>query len=375
MGRPTAADTIEVGPVRIREQANGRFRLRWQDAGRERETTSPSLKDAKALALDIAIQLRDPAATLAAESTVGKLILRAIDPADHPSWGKRYIETLHCDVRNHIAPAMGDLTCGELSRRHCADLLNSMAAAGYSKHTIDRVRKALRLVVKEGVKLGIWRQGADPMADVRLPAAVGTVELDAVDHESIPTDAQASALCAALHGIQERYGVLGDLARLTGMRYSEILGLQAGDINLTTREIRVRRQRQHDAEAGWVANPPKTKAGRRTVVIAKELEPVLCGWLDRNSFAADDFIITTVSGTGISASNWADVMKRAKRLSGYPKSMTTHTLRHYCATRWLRLGAPVADVSRMLGHANPAITMKLYVSGDAESVDRMKGLV
>jgi integrase len=39
---------------------------------------------------------------------------------------------------------------------------------------------------------------------------------------------------------------------------------------------------------------------------------------------------------------------------------TVHSLRHFHASALLLAGIPIAEVSARLGHANPAITMRVY---------------
>jgi integrase/recombinase XerD len=46
---------------------------------------------------------------------------------------------------------------------------------------------------------------------------------------------------------------------------------------------------------------------------------------------------------------WA-VVKRCALLSGIKKNVTTHTLRHSCATHMLKAGAPIRHLQEMLGH-------------------------
>lgn len=45
-----------------------------------------------------------------------------------------------------------------------------------------------------------------------------------------------------------------------------------------------------------------------------------------------------------------DAVRSCVRLSGIPKRVSTHTLRHTCATHMLRNGAPVRYIQEMLGH-------------------------
>jgi len=52
-----------------------------------------------------------------------------------------------------------------------------------------------------------------------------------------------------------------------------------------------------------------------------------------------------MSGTSI----WS-VVKRSTYLAGIKKNVTTHTLRHTCATHMLKNGAPVRHLQEMLGH-------------------------
>ncbi|MCP4717126.1 MAG: tyrosine-type recombinase/integrase, partial [Deltaproteobacteria bacterium] len=46
---------------------------------------------------------------------------------------------------------------------------------------------------------------------------------------------------------------------------------------------------------------------------------------------------------------WA-VVKQCARLAGIKKNISTHTLRHSCATHMLASGAPIRHIQEMLGH-------------------------
>src|SRR5438105_2404353 len=53
-------------------------------------------------------------------------------------------------------------------------------------------------------------------------------------------------------------------------------------------------------------------------------------------------------------------IKRAARAAGVPWA-GIHTLRHSYATRLFREGVNVVTVTRLLGHHDPAFTLKTYV--------------
>lgn len=368
MGRPTAEGTVTVGTVNITER-DGKFRLRWVDGPKRRERTADTMADAQTMALDIAVELRSPQ-TARVDGSATALVAAAVDPADHPSWGDGHIETLEGDVRNHIIPAFKNLSCSEVTPRVCADLLNSMADEEYSAHTVDRVRKALKQVVEYGVLHGVWDAGRHPMVGVKMPVSLKSVDLDEIPPEEIPTDDQVAAFIDAMHRgpCGARNGLIVTLAAMAGCRYSEIIALRKSDFDVEKRTFKVTRQVVRRRGKPWRFGAPKSKAGKRTIAIDRTIADEVRAYLD--GFDGDAQIFFTKHASPVAPSNWAQAVKRARKVSGYPDSMATHTLRHYCATRWLRVGVPVADVARMLGHANPATTMKLYVSGDADTITR-----
>ena len=54
--------------------------------------------------------------------------------------------------------------------------------------------------------------------------------------------------------------------------------------------------------------------------------------------------------------NW----RRIKERMGVTKKFKIHDLRHNFCSLMLQLGHPIPQVQKMLGHANPCITMKIY---------------
>jgi integrase len=74
------------------------------------------------------------------------------------------------------------------------------------------------------------------------------------------------------------------------------------------------------------------------------------------------------------------------RLNFYPvlsraqlRHVTFHTLRHSCASAMIASGAPITEVQHRLGHANPAITLRVYshffTHGESAAADRLADFV
>src|SRR5512144_927007 len=71
---------------------------------------------------------------------------------------------------------------------------------------------------------------------------------------------------------KDKYGVLFEVALVTGMRPEEYLGLKWGDVDLEKRTIVVQRtllwRRQ---KVGWYFGEPKTTKSRRTIPLTEKL--------------------------------------------------------------------------------------------------------
>jgi integrase len=76
--------------------------------------------------------------------------------------------------------------------------------------------------------------------------------------------------------------------------------------------------------------------------------------------APDDLVFTSPEGSVLRNGNFrARCFDAAAERAGVT-GITPHELRHTAASLAIQAGAPVTVVSKMLGHANPAITLKVY---------------
>jgi integrase/recombinase XerD len=123
----------------------------------------------------------------------------------------------------------------------------------------------------------------------------------------------------------------------SGLRISEVINLQVGDIDSSRMQINVR--------------GGKGKKDRNTILSASAL--VLLrqyyqqyrpeGWL----FAGQKGGLSQYSGSSI-----RKVLERAKLKAGVDKPATYHTLRHCFATHLLEQGTNLQIIQRLLGHAS-----------------------
>jgi integrase len=153
----------------------------------------------------------------------------------------------------------------------------------------------------------------------------------------------------------DHYRLLVQSAVFTGMRQGELLGLQWGDIDWSSRQIHVRRAWKDGA-----FTQPKTRNSQRRVDVPDFLLHELKKWRLRCPKGELDMVFPNGAGN---PETHANVLQRgfypALRRAGLRK-IRFHDLRHTFASLLIANGEDVVRVSRLLGHASPNITLSTY---------------
>jgi integrase len=286
---------------------------------------------------------------------------------------ERTLERYRSALDIHVIPVLGARAIQKVTADQLAALIGSRRTSALAPWTILGIITPMRRVFALAVRRGYIAE--NPV--LRLHPD----ELPRGRARSEPRALTASEVRRLLAAAPERYRPLLAIAVFTGMRIQEILGLAWGDVDFRERVIRVRAQ----LSRGTKASPPrrvdlKTKAGRRDIALAAELEQHLREHLRATELAtglprADAYVFTTSSGRPLNRNNVAkrglDNAARAADLNrdGVEK-LGFHDLRHTFASHLIRAGIDPVRASRQLGHARPSITLDIY----AHEFDRARGL-
>ena len=166
----------------------------------------------------------------------------------------------------------------------------------------------------------------------------------------------------------DRYLALFQLAITTGMRQGEILGLKWNDLSWKRKTLQVQRQLKRKKGGGFTFSSPKTKSGKRTLVLGSKTielltlhqeilkqEQIIAG----DQWSENNLIFPNTIGNPTQPDKLSKRFKRLTKLAGLPE-IRFHDLRHTAATLMLNQGVPVLVVSRRLGHAKPSTTLDVY---------------
>ena len=154
------------------------------------------------------------------------------------------------------------------------------------------------------------------------------------------------------------YGIL--LCLYTGLRVGELLALEWGDIDFVKGLITISKT-CHD---GWengkyqkTPDTPKTRSSRRVIQIPRTVIPYLKEMKKRSQSI---YLISGSDGEEISIRSYQRTFELLLNRLQIPHK-GFHSLRHTFATRAIECGMDVKTLSEILGHNNPAITLKRYV--------------
>ncbi len=235
-------------------------------------------------------------------------------------------------------PRPGEVTVLDL-RGYVAWLHES----GYANSTIARRLASLRSFFRFGQREG-WTK-ANPAKPLRNPRKGRTLPhfLSADDLGRLLTAPPADAPL----GLRDR-AVLETMYS-AGLRVSELVGLDDGDLDFQAGVVKVRGKgrRERLAPVGSYA----TRALRRWLA-ARKLDP-------REPAGAEAPVFVNKFGRRITTRSIARMLEKYLRLTGLDSRTTPHSLRHSFATHLLDGGADIRSVQELLGHKS-LVTTQIY---------------
>ena len=158
------------------------------------------------------------------------------------------------------------------------------------------------------------------------------------------------------------------LAALTGARRGELCALRWSEhVDWDARTLRIARSVYETAGGGWGEKPTKTHQVRRVglddlalAILRRHRDQVAALALELGVTVADDAFIFSRSPAGAEPIR-PDVVtgftRRVAKAAGVDTHL--HALRHFSATQAIAAGFDAVTVGARLGHADPAITLRV----------------
>lgn len=292
------------------------------------------------------------------DGTVGFLLDRWIAQGTH-SWSPTTLDSYTSNARRHIRPALGDVPLSKLDAAMLDAFYDSLRAKGLASATVRKNHNIIRRALVQAVRWG-WIN-ANPAALAEPPKVT--------QHEIVPpTGGQVDAVMALVAGLDADFATFLAVSSGTGARRGEVCGLREGDFDpdeatlLIARAVvpsgagihvkgtKTDRQRRIALDPGTVAvlNLHIERIHKRAAVVGGRTIP--------NPYL---FSRRVDGATPPKPATISQAWKRRCVRAGVA-GVRLHDLRHRQATVLLAAGVDVRTVAGRLGHANAAVTLKVY---------------
>lgn len=220
-----------------------------------------------------------------------------------------------------------------------------LAGSGRARSTVKRatvaIRSLYRFLADEGELDSDRMAGAEtPSVPAALPKALTEAEVEMLLSSAVgeePLARRNRALLELLYGV--------------GLRISEAVGVDLGDLDLNRRLVRV--LGKGSKERLVPLGVPATRAIEAWLAARLELLS------DRSSRDSADALFLNARGGRLTRQGAWGILKKQASAVGLADKCSPHVLRHCCATHMLEHGADIRTVQELLGHASISST-QLY---------------
>ena len=291
------------------------------------------------------------------KETVGQFMARWLEAYAATNVTLRTLQGDRAYVERYLYPTIGVVPLQSLTARHIQGVYSDMLARGLSNTTVVQLHRILKEALSLGVKWGILTRN---VADATSPPRIQHKQMEMWDVDTV---------CRFLDGVQgSRFGDFYYLAVLTGLRRSELCGLQWDNVDLVRARLSVVKTLQRIKGHGLVEGQPKTERSRRSIALDPEAVDLLQAIRNQQmtqQLAAGPmwqntgYVFTELDGRPVIPDQVTQDFARVIRRLGLPH-LTLHGLRHAHATLMLTEGVHLKVVSERLGHSNIAITADTY---------------
>ena len=295
-------------------------------------------------------------------------------------------------VRGHIKPLLGAKYLNTLTAEDLQDFFNDRAKngnlkgkGGLSPKTLTNLRNMLHLAFSQAVK--------NKLIQENLVESVVLPKVRAQEMRVLSREEQDRLILAARRAPEPAaFGIIFDL--FTGLRIGELCGLRWENVDMERRAFKVCEIRNRlpnfdpsieTSTSVHTVKSTKTDNSRRTVYIMDGLFQDLLEYraiqmsiiAKYPAYNLGGYVFCQENGQPYEPRTYQDLFKRCVRQAGIADA-NFHSLRHTFATRALEQGMDVVTLSRLLGHANPSITLDKYGHAMDDhkrlSVERLEGV-
>lgn len=307
-----------------------------------------SSTEAKVAALEVELQVKKKRNIIVKDKSLSSLFKEWIDTYKTGSISEKTTERYYAHqelVEEHFK----DTAIQAISKMDYQKFLNEFAKT-HAKESTRKLNTHIRACVKYAIEEGYIQNNFTENAII-----FGKVKAKSEEEKYIEYD-EAKRLYEYLINEEKIYlsHLLILLAVVSGMRFSELVGLNRSDFNFEENYITVNKTWDYKKE--YFGNT-KNEQSKRTLFIDKAVMEKFKDWFSMTEERSPIFS-DKMHGVITNAATNKALRRMLKRLN--IKSVTMHALRHTHGSMLLADGASIVYVSERLGHADVQTTNNVY---------------
>jgi integrase len=364
----------------IHKNESGTFTVIWRDPTREGEAkdkrsfkTFEKEREAKAFEDKLLTDMREGTYTAPSTHTVKEMAALYLE-AGRRRWKIQSYADEKGHVEKYLNPSLGHRKMTEIRfneiERAGEKWTDTLGAKSVNKvyATLNKVYKfARRYGVKfnpmldverrrDSVSLEALEKAAAEGADMGEESKEGTETLRAIGADEVLSSVELQKLIeASTPGLEKAKHTT---AVFTGLRHGELNGLRWPVVDLKRGRIFINRSLT-ELKGGAILERPKTKAAYRYIRLPAELVSELRKWKLQCPPSTHGFVFCDILGRPMNRKANNRMLKTAMERAGITV-LSMNNLRHSFASQHLIAGTPPLEVSKLMGHSDPGVTLAVY---------------
>lgn len=362
MGKSLKGRELGVG---ISQRKDGTYMARFTDrGGKRRQKYFKKLQQCRNWLADAQYADEHGSINAAQDLTVDEWFQYWISEIKERTIGLSTLNGYRDRYKKNIKDVIGNMLIRDVKPMNCQNILNIMDNDKYSEGTMMRTKITMSAMFSAACENDIIP--ASPITrSVKCPKRKKR------DVRVLTCDEQDKFLAAARRSINYNHFLF---ILQTGVRSSELRGLQWRDVDFENRVIHVRRNVTYDSRSNkFILGELKTASSQRDIPMTETVYRLLID-MKRNrtdvlpiEFA--DHIFLNSNGRLTANSGYDQYLKSICNNAKIPK-ISMHTLRHTFATRCIEAGMKPKTLQKILGHSSIAMTLDRYVHLTSDEQER-----
>ena len=270
---------------------------------------------------------------------------------ERPGLRPNTVQVYQYMLAGHLQRFFGNRAVADIREAHVRRWRGELLDSGTSPATVAKAYRLMKAIMNTAVDDGIVQ---------RSPCRVRGAGQDRSPERPVLSVREVVALVEVM---PERYRALVLLAAFGSLRWGELAALRRCDVEAEQGTVRVGRSLTELAGGGRLFGPPKSMAGKRTVVVPAVIRPALAHHLATfTASQADALVFTSSMGAPLRDGNFRRRVWRPALAEAGLSETHFHDLRHTGNTLTATAGASPRELMDRMGHSSPRAAL-IYLHG------------